>query len=123
MLSIVLMLIVGGICLIVFCNRFEEIGLISFSLGIALMIAFSLSFYGRQFTAIVDDKPDIIRGQKGSVNGVIVAVSSTKKGCVVASSDNILWQYIPNSNVVIQANAGYNIWGKAGTNNYEITVK
>jgi hypothetical protein len=52
-----------------------------------------------------------------------VAVSSTKNGCVVASSDNILWHYIPNSNVVIQANAGYNIWGKAGTNSYKIVVK
>ncbi len=123
MLFIVLTLIFGGLCLILFCDHLEGIGALSLVIGVILIILLSCTFYSRQFTTIVDESPDIVRGPKGSVNGVIVVIASTEKGCVTAASNDIKWHYIPNSNIVIQANAGYNIWGEAGTNSYEIVVK
>lgn len=59
-----------------------------------------------------------------------VAVSKTDNGWTMVSKDKLVLTsnlapiYIaPNSNIVIQANAGYNAWKRTKTNSYEIAVK
>lgn len=95
-------------------NNSYAYGIILFVIASCIVVLSSTVYKIDSYTTIVDR----------------VMVSKTDNGWTMVSKDNMaltsnsaLIYLAPNSNIVIQANAGYNAWKKAKTNSYEIVVK